>query len=88
MFVLLHVSVALLSVVFATVTFIKPSQNKFYFSYVLVAATIITGTLLIIKSPSHMVQSCIMGILYVGVVLSTLVLAKKKLARQIVKHSV
>jgi hypothetical protein len=82
MIVLLHVTVALLSVAFATVVYIKPSKNKFYFSYVLVALTIISGTFLIIKSPSHMVQSCIMGIAYVGVVLATLVLAKKKLARQ------
>lgn len=87
MIVFLHVVVALLSIVIATSVYIRPSKNKFYFSYALVAATIISGTFLILQSPAHMVQSCIMGTLYVGVVLSTLVLAKKKMASQIASRS-
>lgn len=64
MIVLLHVLIALISVAHATYTFFRPSQNKLHVSYGLIAATIGSGTALILATRGHMLESCTMGILY------------------------
>ena len=80
MLIFLHVVIAIASVIYSTFVLARPSVNKFYFSYVMIGATILSGTYLIIINPSHMVQSCLMGIGYVGIVTFALVKARKKLA--------
>lgn len=74
-----HIIIALSSLVYAGYVFIKPSKSKFYFSYALIASTFISGIFLIISKPAHMVQSCIMGLLYLGVVSIITVFAWRKI---------
>jgi hypothetical protein len=49
---------------------------------VFLAGTIGTGTILVISSPAHMLQSCVMGILYTAFVVGGIVIAKKRLAKE------
>jgi hypothetical protein len=51
-------------------------------NYLLVAMTLVSGTYLLMLKPSHMVQSCMMGLVYIGFVTFAIVAAKKKLARE------
>lgn len=68
MVVLLHVIIALSSVCFATYLFFKPSKKNFYINYSLIALTFISGIYLVIATHSPLLQSCISGLVYLGVV--------------------
>lgn len=82
MIVLLHVLIALSSIAHATYTFFRPSQNKLTVSYGLIAATIVSGTILIVGAQGHMLESCTMGILYSAGVSVLTVKAHARLASQ------
>lgn len=78
----IHIFIAFLSVIYSTYLFIKPSKLKLFISYGLVASTLVTGSYLIVVNPSHMVQACVVGLIYVGVVLIEIILARTKLVKQ------
>jgi hypothetical protein len=67
-FVLIHVIIALLSVVIASVTFFKPSMPKLYTSYGFILATVASGTFLIVSASGSILRSCLTGLFYVTVV--------------------
>lgn len=78
---LLHIIIALSSIGYTGLTFLKPSKQKLYISYLLVAATIATGTYLVILMPSHMVSSCITGLVYLGIVMSGILATRHRLSK-------
>ncbi len=80
MAVLFHVIIALGSIAMASYAFFVPSNNTLRVSYGLVAATIISGTYLVVSTRSHMIEACTVGLLYTGAMLTTLVFARRKLA--------
>lgn len=81
MIILLHVSIALLSMAVATATFFKPSVKKLAGSYGLIIATVATGTFLLIATPSHILESCLMGLFYITVTSIATVAAHSKLRK-------
>lgn len=81
MLLIIHISIALSSIAFAGYTYIKPSQKKFYGSYASAAATLITGTALIILTGSPILKTCLTGIAYVSIVLGTTFAAQNKLRK-------
>lgn len=64
------------------ISLLSPSQKKLKSSYFLVAATFVTGTLLIVSKPSHLVQACFSGLVYLGIVGVLIFIAQKKLAKE------
>jgi hypothetical protein len=82
MVLLLHIAIALLSIIYTAYVYFAPSRGKLRGSYALAALTVATGTWLIIANPAHMVQSCITGLLYLGVIFYGIHLASNKLAVQ------
>lgn len=82
MVLLLHIAIALISIIYTGYVYFAPSQAKLRGSYALVALTIATGTWLIVANPAHMVQSCITGLVYLGVVFYGIHLASNRLAVQ------
>lgn len=80
MIILIHVILALTSIVLASVTFFRPSMKKLMVSYGLILGTLATGTFLLVSVPSHLVQSCIMGVTYLAIVTTATVVAHTKLA--------
>ncbi len=82
MTVLLHILIALSSLGYTTYVFFRPSRTGLYGSYTLVAATIASGAYLIANNPSHMLQSCTTGLVYLGMVSVGIISARAKLAHQ------
>jgi hypothetical protein len=77
---MLHVIIALASVILTTFTYFAPSIVKLRLSYVLVTMTLTSGFFLVWSEPTHMVQSCVTGIAYIGVVSIGIVAARRRLA--------
>lgn len=82
MVLMLHILIALSSVVFSTLTIASPSAKKIKVNYVFLAATWISGSLLIFQSQVSFGHLCLSGILYTTLVASNIYLAKRKLAAQ------
>lgn len=80
MILVFHVVVALASIVFATATYMRPSSAKLHVTYGSIAATLATGTYLVVSSPAHMIQACITGVGYLVVVGAIALAARAKLA--------
>jgi hypothetical protein len=76
----LHITIALLSVIYTAYVYFAPSKRKLRVSYTLVALTVASGTWLVVANPAHMVQSCITGLTYLGVIFFGIALARHKLA--------
>ena len=82
MLLLLHIGIALGSIVFTTYLYFQPSVGKFRVSYGLVGATIASGTALVIRAHSPLLSSCITGLTYLGIVSIGIIAAHYKLAKQ------
>jgi hypothetical protein len=79
MVVLIHVVIALLSMVSATSTLIKPTKTKLQASYRLVAATFISGIYLVVSTHSNLLSACMAGLVYLGGVSAALAAARHRL---------
>lgn len=67
-FVLIHVIIAVTSIVISSIVFFKPSIKKLAVSYGFVVATVATGTGLLIANPSNILHTCLSGLFYLTVV--------------------
>ena len=81
MILIFHIIIAILSVLFASGAFFRPSQWLLRITYVSIIATFGTGTYLIVASPSHLVQACVSGITYLVIVSFVTAKARAKFAR-------
>jgi hypothetical protein len=79
---LVHIIIALLSLVISGFTFLQPSKTKLNLSYFVVALTLVTGSYLVIFGHANLVKTCITGIIYLGFVTAGLVQAHKKIAKE------
>lgn len=79
--ILLHILIALASVGYSTYAFFSPSQAKLNASYGLVAATLLSGTYLVVATHAALVASCTTGLIYTGAVSILLAAAHYKLAK-------
>ncbi|MDB5179474.1 MAG: hypothetical protein JWN12_106 [Candidatus Saccharibacteria bacterium] len=68
MIILIHVIIALTSIVIASFTFFKPTLKKLIVSYGFILGTVASGTYLLITIPSHILQSCLTGLTYLTIV--------------------
>jgi len=67
MIIAIHVLIALTSVLLATTVVIRPTTQLLKIHYGFVAATIVTGSYLLVAYPAHLAQSCAVGLVYLGV---------------------
>jgi len=84
MVVLLHVIIALLSIATSSYLFFKPSIKGMRISYGLIAGTIGTGSYLIVTAPTHILETCVMGLVYLGIVIAATLATRAKLAHEYV----
>lgn len=80
MIIILHVVIALTSMLVGAVLYTHPVRALFRAQYLLVAATIGSGSYLVISSGTHLLESCVMGLAYLAVVTYGLVLARRKVS--------
>ena len=77
---LLHIFIALTSIVVSGLTYAHPSKRLFSASYLLVGGTLITGTALVVVSPAHLGTACVSGLVYLALVGATIGAARLKFA--------
>lgn len=82
MLVLIHVLIALTSLAYTGYLVFNPSKRGVHVSYGLVAATIGSGTVLIVTTKGHMLEACMMGLFYLGLVTFGIISVQRKLAAQ------
>ena len=87
MLLMTHIIIALASVASASVGFMRPSYRKLQSSYILIGATLVSGTLLIIVSQASILHACAMGIIYSAGVTYVTVLTHRKLATESERQS-
>ena len=75
----LHISLAILSILWVTFTLYRPTPERLQFSYVMVSAVLLSGVDLVWISNQNIVQSCVMGLIYLGVVMLGAHAARKRL---------
>lgn len=79
MILVLHIIVALSSIIFTGVAAWRPSYGKLHVAYGLAGATLATGSYLVVTTPSHLVQACISGLIYFAIVGSVIAVTRTKL---------
>lgn len=82
MFLLIHIVIALASVIFSTYSIFSPSDKKVTINYVFLGGTWISGMLLVLQSQVSFGHLCLSGILYTSVVALNIYLAKRRLSPQ------
>ncbi len=83
MILIIHIIAAVSSLVLTGYLYFRPSKLGFNADYFLVGTMLLTGFYLILSKPAHMTQTCIEGLVYLGVVSYGIVLARHKLAKLI-----
>ncbi len=79
MILLLHIIIALASIAYTTYTYITPSTNRLRIAYSLVAATLISGTYLVVSTHSPLLSSCVTGLVYLMFISVGIIAASRKL---------
>jgi hypothetical protein len=79
MVVLIHVLTALGSLAATTLAYLLPSNTKVRLSKALFAATLASGTYLVLATHAKMLESCLMGLAYMAVSLIGIIAARTKL---------
>jgi hypothetical protein len=85
--IILHVFIALSSIAYSTYIFFAPTKDRLRVNFALIIMTLLSGSYLVAAKPAHMLESCTMGLLYLGFVSVGVVAARRKLARQENYHS-
>jgi hypothetical protein len=65
---LIHVIIAVSSIAAASFVFFRPSIKRLYVSYGMIIATVASGTVLLIATPSSILHTCLSGLFYLTVV--------------------
>lgn len=79
MILLLHLAVAFASIAATTISFFRPSHTKIRASYALIGLTLLSGTYLVVKTQSHMLEACLSGLVYLAFVSAGILIARQKL---------
>jgi hypothetical protein len=82
MIILIHVIIALASIAIASFTFFKPTLRRLIVSYGFIIGTVATGSYLLVAFPSHILQSCLMGLAYLTIVTITTIFAHVRLRQR------
>lgn len=79
MVLLVHIIIAISSVLYTTLLAVRPTERKFASNYALIIATLLSGSYLVLRTHANMQHACISGIVYLGIVLTGTLLAHKRL---------
>lgn len=78
MIILIHVAIALTSMLVGAALLARPARALFRAQYVLIAATLGSGTYLVVATGSPLLHTCASGLFYLAAVTAGLVLARRK----------
>jgi hypothetical protein len=79
-FVLVHVVIAISSLISTSILAFIPSRFKLKLSYYLIATTLASGTLLVVITRQPILHSCLAGLVYLMFAMSGVVAGNRRLA--------
>ena len=82
MLLVMHVGIALASLVYAGYVYFSPTKARLYGAYGLVAATLASGRALVIAVHAPLLSVCMTGLLYLGVAGAGVFAAHRKLSKE------
>lgn len=82
MLILAHVLIAISGLLYSSYLYFNPADDKFKPAYWLLGFTIGTGSLLVVVGGANVLKTCVLGLLYTGVVYGSIIAAKHKLAKE------
>jgi hypothetical protein len=80
MLLILHITIAMASLVYTGFVFLLPSKSKIRASQVLIVLTLVSGTYLVISTKANIVSACISGLVYTAAIYVGIAAASRKLA--------
>lgn len=83
MIIFIHVLIALTSIVQATSLLFSPSYTKRTVAYGLFFATVVSGSYLLMTIPSHLMQTCIEGLVYMSFVGGVILVTRNKVSKTV-----
>lgn len=86
MIVLIHITIALLSLMQATYGLVKPSRKKLHVTFGLAVATVISGVFLVWQLRLPILQPCLSGLSYLSLIIAASMISRYRLAEQEAPH--
>ncbi len=80
MITVLHVILAVISLAVATYNLYRPASSRLKLSYVLAAATLSSGVMLIFINNASVLRTCITGLLFFALITAMNTVSSRKLA--------
>lgn len=65
---IIHIAIALSSLIVASIVFFKPSIKRIGISYGFILGTVASGAALLIANPSNLLHTCLSGLFYLTIV--------------------
>lgn len=81
MILMLHIMIALSSLLQVSYLLFAPSRTRLRWSYGLMGATLASGTWLVVTNPAHLAAACASGLVYLAAASATTTIARRNLAR-------
>lgn len=75
-----HITLALVSLFYSTYVAFFPSPKKLNLGYLFIFGTFTSGVLLSLERGVNIAQVCISGLVYTGLILTSTLLARRKIA--------
>lgn len=79
--IILHVAIALLSLIFAVIAIVRPSLRHITFVGVTTAATLATGALLVFQG-ANLLHVCLSGLLFTSLTITAITISLRSLQRR------
>lgn len=79
MLLVTHILIALTSMAFSGLTVFMPSRTRLRVSYGLIAATLASGTWLVLATRSPLLSACVSGLVFLGISTGAMILAQRRL---------
>jgi hypothetical protein len=85
MMLVFHVVSACASLLAAGAALLAPTPRKLRLTYVLTAAMLLSGSYLVMKNTSHLIEACVMGLAYLAIISVEIVVARHKIVQAFVE---
>lgn len=79
--IILHILVAVLGLIGSFIALFKPAKSLFITNYVLIAATLLSGTYLVLETHSNILHACISGLVYLAITNALLFIAVRRVSK-------
>lgn len=82
MMIMLHIGIALASSIVSGIGVVRPTRDLLRASYILIAATAVSGGALLVIQPQQMAHVCMSGLGYLAATSAMALISRRRLAHQ------